>query len=55
MIDAITVTNAHIFTGARDSIVNVLDKSYNVKFTIDCSLFKNSINTQVRSITLNEK
>lgn len=45
MIDAVTVTNTHVFTGGKDSIVNVLDKKYKAMFTIDLTKLKNSISS----------
>lgn len=35
LIDAITVTDSHIFTGGRDSKITVMNKQYTVLFTID--------------------
>ena len=55
MIDAVTVTNTHVFTGGKDSIVNVLDKKYKGLFTIDITKLQNSISSSVRSITINDK
>lgn len=52
-IDAIQITGSHILTGGRDSKINVLTTEYELLFTIDTSLFKNSINGEVRALTLN--
>lgn len=52
-IDAIQITGSHILTGGRDSKINILTTGYDLLFTIDTSLFKNSINGEVRAMSLN--
>lgn len=54
LIDAINIGPNHIFTGGRDSQIKVLTKNYQVEFTIDTSAFKNSIDSAIRAIDLNE-
>jgi len=45
MIDAITVVDNYIFTGARDSKITVMNKQYGVLFSIDTSVIKDSNST----------
>jgi WD40 repeat protein len=52
-IDAITVSENHIFTGGRDSQIKVLSKTYELLFAIDTAAFMNSINSAIRAIDLN--
>lgn len=53
MVDAITVTPTHVFTGGRDCKINVLNAStYALEFAIDTSAFPGSVNAAVRAICL---
>lgn len=54
MIDAITITDKLIFTGARDCIIQVLSTTYARLFSVNLSTVKNSINSQIRAITINQ-
>jgi hypothetical protein len=55
IIDAIFVTPTQIFTGARDSKINILDpKTYALMFQIDCTTLPDSVCSWVRAITINE-
>jgi len=53
VVDAITVTPSHVFTGGRDNKVCVLDaKTMTLLFPIDCSTFTDSVSSLPRAIAL---
>jgi hypothetical protein len=54
VLEAICVTESHIFTGGRDQRINVLSAStYKFLFRIDCKSFPDSIRPRIRAITIN--
>jgi WD40 repeat protein len=53
VVDAITVTPTHVFTGGRDNKINVLDaKTMMLLFPIDCTTFPDSVSCSPRAIAI---
>ena len=54
VLEAICVTENHIFTGGRDQKINVLNaQTYAFMFRIECRGFPDSIKPRIRAITVN--